>query len=143
AVAQLAHDSGRDATDIYSISGGNPFFVRELLAESGEAVPETVRDAVLARVARCSEPARAVAELVSLLPGKTELWLLESMLAKTEGAMDAVETGLLRHVDDAIAFCHELARLPVESSLQTAQARQMHRRILHALQARSADLSRL
>ena len=143
AVAQLAHDSGRDATDIYSISGGNPFFVRELLAASGEAVPETVRDAVLARVARCSEPARAVAELVSLLPGKTELWLLESMLAKTEGAMDAVETGLLRHVDDAIAFRHELARLAVESSLQPAQARQMHRRILHALQARSADLSRL
>jgi len=143
AVAELAHDSGRDPAGIYTISGGNPFFVRELLAASAEAVPETVRDAVLARVARCSERARAVAELVSLLPGKTEIWLLESLLPDPEGATDAVETGLLRHVEDAIAFRHELARLAVESSLQPAQARQMHRRILHALQARGADLSRL
>lgn len=141
-VAKLAHDSGRDATDIYSITGGNPFFVRELLSASGEAVPETVRDAVLARVARCSEPARAVAEFVSLLPGKTELWLLESLLA-TEGVIDAVEGGLLRHLGDALAFRHELARLAVESGLHPAQAEQMHRRILHALQARGADLSRL
>ena len=45
-------ESGVDADALYRQTSGNPFFVTEALAVGGEGVPETVRDAVLARAAR-------------------------------------------------------------------------------------------
>src|SRR5207248_524140 len=74
-VEELAKDSGRDAALLYQVTGGNPFFVREALASPGAQVPETVRDAVIARLARCTAATRELAELVSMLPGKTEAWV--------------------------------------------------------------------
>ena len=52
AVAALAAESGVDPDALYRQTNGNPFFVTEALAAGGEGVPETVRDAVLARAAR-------------------------------------------------------------------------------------------
>ena len=84
AVGELAReaspDSAWDADRLHELTGGNPFFVHEVLASPGEGVPETVRDAILARVQRCSPEIRELAELVSMCPGKTETWLIESGL---------------------------------------------------------------
>ena len=63
---------------------GNPFFVTEVLAAGGEEVPESVRDAVLARAARLSAPARGVLDAVAVIPGQLELWLLEAVSARIE-----------------------------------------------------------
>ena len=52
AVTQLASQAGRPVKGLYSITGGNPFFVTEVLATAAETVPVTVRDAVLARAVR-------------------------------------------------------------------------------------------
>src|SRR4029077_18531715 len=79
AVEQLARDTRRDAFQVYKVTGGNPFFVRELLSVPLDTVPETVRDAVLARLMQCSPAARDVAELVSLVPGSAEPWLLHGI----------------------------------------------------------------
>jgi len=49
AVAQLAARAGRPSNDLHGITGGNPLFVTEVLAAAVDAVPATVRDAVLAR----------------------------------------------------------------------------------------------
>src|SRR5205823_10252520 len=57
AVAQLAEPHGVDAEQLYSKTGGNPFFVVEALASRSEEIPDTVRDAVLARAARLSAAA--------------------------------------------------------------------------------------
>ena len=56
AVAQLASEAERPSKGLHGITGGNPFFVTELLASTAEAVPVTVRDAVLARAARYRPP---------------------------------------------------------------------------------------
>jgi predicted ATPase len=57
------------------LTNGNPFFVTEVLAgESG--IPETVRDAVLARAARLSASAREVLEAAAVIGSKIEPWLL-------------------------------------------------------------------
>ena len=82
AVEVLARDSGRDAQQLHRITGGNPFFVREVLASPGAGVPETVRDAVVARLMRCQAAARELAELVALSPRRTEVWLVEAMLGR-------------------------------------------------------------
>ena len=58
AVAELAEPYGVDADELYRRTAGNPFFVTEALAAGGASVPDSVRDAVLARAARLA-PRRA------------------------------------------------------------------------------------
>ena len=57
-VATLALPHGVDADELYRKTAGNPFFVVEALAAVEHELPETVRDAVLARAARLSPAAR-------------------------------------------------------------------------------------
>jgi DNA-binding CsgD family transcriptional regulator/tetratricopeptide (TPR) repeat protein len=144
AVEELARGTSRDARHVYQVTGGNPFFVRELLSAPMDTVPETVRDAILARLMHCSERARQVAELVSLLPGRTEPWLTRTMLGDIGAAADdAVARGLLRYHDEALAFRHELGRLAVESTIPRACAQALHQGILRILIEHGADLSQL
>ncbi|HEY2780813.1 MAG TPA: AAA family ATPase [Steroidobacteraceae bacterium] len=144
AIEQLIQDSPRDAAEVYQVTGGNPFFVRELLSAPKDAVPQTVRDAVLARLMQCGESAREVAELVSLLPGRTEPWVIRAILGDAGDAADqAVASGLLKYQDEALAFRHELGRLAVESTIPRSRAQTLHQRILRSLVEHQADLSQL
>src|SRR5436190_3807995 len=52
AVRELAEPQGVDAEELFGKTAGNPFFVCEALAAGAEEIPETVRDAVLARAGR-------------------------------------------------------------------------------------------
>src|SRR6266540_2162269 len=81
AVARLAEPHGIDADELHRTTGGNPFFVTEVLAASEERIPPTVRDAVLARAARLSPAARELLEAIAVAPKKTETWLLEELAA--------------------------------------------------------------
>jgi DNA-binding CsgD family transcriptional regulator/tetratricopeptide (TPR) repeat protein len=143
-VKVLAGDSGRDAALLHRITGGNPFFVREVLANPGELVPETVRDAVIARLARCSAGTRELAEFVAISPGRTETWLVDSVLGPRQAAVDeAGARGLLDVQTDSVGFRHELARLAVYETIQPGRARAMHGQVLHALIARGANAAQL
>ena len=55
-VGLLATRHDVDASELYRLTGGNPFFVTETLAGPAAGIPETVRDAVLARVSRLPGP---------------------------------------------------------------------------------------
>jgi DNA-binding CsgD family transcriptional regulator/tetratricopeptide (TPR) repeat protein len=144
AVEQLARGTQRNPAQIHEISGGNPFFVRELLSTPVATVPDTVRDAVLARLMQCSPAARELTELVSLMPGRAEPWLIRSFLGDARAADDeAVARGLLRHQDESLAFRHELGRLAVESAIPRGRAQEMHQSVLHKLIEHGADLSQV
>jgi DNA-binding CsgD family transcriptional regulator/tetratricopeptide (TPR) repeat protein len=137
-VAELADRAGRPAAGVHAITGGNPFFVGELLRDEAAGVPRTVADAVLARVHRCSPPAREVLDLVAVVPGRAEPWLLEAQPPE-----ECLRTGLLRVEGGAVGYRHELARLAVERSLPARRRRELHARVLTALLARDdADLAR-
>jgi len=144
AVERLARATRHDAQHIYQVTAGNAFFVRELLSAPKDTVPETVRDAVLGRLMQCSPAARELAELVSLLPGRTPYWLVRALLGEVGSPADeAVARGLLRYHDEALAFRHELGRLAVEDSMPRGRTRELHGRILEALVGHDADLSQL
>ena len=81
AVARLAERHGVDAEQLYRKTAGNPFFVVEALAAHAEDIPDTVRDAVLARTARLSPAASGLLEAVAVVPPQAELWLLEVLAA--------------------------------------------------------------
>lgn len=144
AVEVLARDSGRDATLLHQFTGGNPFFLREVLASPDEMVPDTVRDALLARLVRCSAVTRDLAEFVSISPNGAETWLVESVLGIQQTAVDeAGARGLLVVHSDAVGFCHELARLAVYSAIPPERARVLHQDVLQALAKHGGDAARL
>lgn len=142
AVAWLAASAGRPAAGLHETTGGNPFFVTEALAISVPHVPATVRDAVIARLARLSESARAIANLVSLVPGKTERWLLDKAAAKlgikdaariSDAIQECLSAGMVALADGSLAFRHELARRAVEEHLPVPYRQELHALILQAL----------
>jgi DNA-binding CsgD family transcriptional regulator/tetratricopeptide (TPR) repeat protein len=115
-----------------------------VLSAPAEQVPATVRDAVLARASRLSASARAVVEVVSLVPDRTELSLLEAVAAADAVALDeAIESGMLVPDAPAVRFRHELARLAVESAVPVGRAAALHGHVLAHLVAAGADPARL
>jgi DNA-binding CsgD family transcriptional regulator/tetratricopeptide (TPR) repeat protein len=138
AVTQLAKRAGRTVTGLRGATGGNPFFVTEVLATVGDMVPATVRDAVLARAARLSPAARQIAELVCIVPGKTEPWLLEPVVHPAEVAIEGcLGAGMLRHGDSSLSFRHELARRALQDTVPERRRQQLHAKVLEVLAARS------
>lgn len=137
AVAELARDAGRSAAGLHSATGGNPFFITEVLATSAEAVPVTVRDAVLARALRLAPASREIAELASLIPGRAEAWLLEEALHPDEAGIEGcLDIGMIRGEDGSLAFRHELARRALEGSIPRVRLRELHARVLQILSER-------
>lgn len=145
AVARLAKQTGRWVKDLYRITGGNPLFVTEVLAAPGESVPVTVRDAVLSRVARLSPTARAVAELVCVVPRKTEPWLLQQTNPCDDSVIEScLSASMVRHDDGSLAFRHELVRRALEDSLAPPRRRILHAQVLEALaNARDVPTARI
>ncbi len=137
AVARLARRAGRSSKALHSITGGNPLFVTEVLAGADDTIPATVRDAVLARALRLSPAAREIAELVCVVPGKTERWLLEQAVRPDEANIEGcLNIGMVRDKGGALAFRHELARHALEDSLSQARRQSLHARVLSILAAR-------
>ncbi len=138
-VNQLASRAGRPAGQLYGITGGNPLFVTEALAAPEGSIPVTVKDAVLARAARLSDAARRIAEIVCVIPGKAEAWLLESTVDPQEAAIEScLATGMVRDAEGSLAFRHELARRAFEDSLPMARRLELHARVLEVLAARAS-----
>jgi DNA-binding CsgD family transcriptional regulator/tetratricopeptide (TPR) repeat protein len=138
-VNTLAESAGRRIEDLYSVTGGNPFFVTEALASNEPGVPVTVSDAVLSRAARLLPASRAVLELVSVVPAKTEMWLLGDISPETAALEECARAGVLRYEGEAIAFRHELARRAIEDSLATPRRQSLHKLVLNALLNRGSE----
>jgi len=136
AVAKLAEPHGVEADELYRRTGGNPFFVTEVLAAGDDQIPPTVREAVLARAARLSAAARAVLEAVAVGSSRVELGLLELLTGDVaDGLEECLESGMLRTEAGGVAFRHELARLAIEESLPPDRRIAFHRKALAALAA--------
>jgi len=134
AVARLAAQAGRPATGLHLITGGNPFFTTEALAAAPGIVPASVRDAVLARARHLSPAAREIMELVCVVPGRTEIWLLQRAVRFEESSIeDCLGIGMVRFQDASLAFRHELARRALEDSLSASRLQSLHTKVLAIL----------
>ena len=128
--------SALDAGEVYQRTGGNPFYVTEVLAAGSERVPTTVRDAVLARVSRLSQPGRELLAAAAVLGRRVERELLVEVSGQPLEAVDeCLHSGVLVTDGDVVGFRHELARLAVERSLPQALRVDVHVRALAQLTA--------
>lgn len=147
AVATLAEQAGHSAGDLYLVTEGNPFFVSELLATAApdsRRVPDSIRDAVWSRLSRLGDGERQTLEVMSVVPGSVEPWLVPSLLgADGEALADrCVTRGLLRRDDQgALAFRHELARQATLERLPPSRQRALHARVASALSALPAPIA--
>jgi DNA-binding CsgD family transcriptional regulator len=141
AVAELA---GAPADDLHARTGGNPFYVTELLAVgAGGETPATVRDAVLARAARLDPQARRLLDATAVARPRAELWLLEAIAGPELPAIErCLASGVLRSEGTAVQFRHEIARATIEESLPPDRYVTLHRAALQALAGRG-DPARL
>ncbi len=138
AVAALAGEGG-DA--LYAATGGNPFYVTELLAARTAAeIPPSVATALLGRVSRLDDASRRLVELVSVVPNRVATSVLDAVLPEWPEAAEEPERRQLLEVDARyVRFRHELARNAIRSSLPIAARRRHHAEILAALLAAEAD----
>jgi DNA-binding NarL/FixJ family response regulator/tetratricopeptide (TPR) repeat protein len=147
AVSELARPSGMDGEELYRQTGGNPFFVTEVLAAGDSDIPHSVRDAVLARAARVSPDARTLLDAVAMVPPRAELWVLEALAPKEFGHLDeCITSGMLSPDGAGVTFRHELARLALAESISPDRALALNRRALVILSQPphgTPDLARL
>ena len=140
AVRTLAEPHGIDADALHRSTGGNPFYVTEVLSAPAAAIPATVRDAVLARAARLSPPARELLERLAMIPGAADPELID---AADEPLDECLLSGMTRMQGRTVAFRHELARLALEAEVPPRRRAALHREVLERLEARGADPARL
>ena len=138
AVARLAGD---DAERVFAATGGNPFYVTELLAaDAGSEPPRTVSNAVLARTARLDDDSRRLLELVSVVPSRVPTKLLEHVMPDWPFAAEEPERRQLLHVGaTSVRFRHELARHAIRGSLPIARRRTLHATVLKFLLGTNGD----
>jgi predicted ATPase/DNA-binding CsgD family transcriptional regulator len=139
AVGALARAAGREAGDLFATTAGNAFFVTEaLLGDDRNALPATVRDAVLIRAGRLSPAARRLLDTVAIFPRRVELPVLTTLCGpEAERRIEAcAAAGMVEAGQDVCAFRHEIARLAIESAIPAAERRRLNGRALAALRER-------
>jgi len=134
AVRELAGGSGLPAPELYRLTGGNPFYVTEVLRAGMAEVPPTARDAVLARAARLSDGSREVLDVAALTGSRVEARLLELVTGCPPPVLDELlESGLLVGDGGWVRFRHEIARLAVAHAVAGHRGQAVHGLVLAAL----------
>lgn len=144
---------------IHTETGGNPFFVKQLvrhleeLASDGGArgadpgVPEGVRDVIAARVGRLSEHAGRVLGVAALIGRDFDLEVLERVAGLPEDelldVLDAAVRGALlvevASTPGRYSFAHALLRTTLESELSATRRSRLHGRIGEAIEQLHGD----
>ncbi len=141
AVTQLAAGSGVNAEVLYRLTGGNPFFVTEVLAAGPDALhdgglPRSVSEAVAGRFARLSAPARETVQAAAVCGPRAHPTLLQAVCPDAAGALaECLAAGvLLADTDtDTVRFRHELARRATAERIPDYQRRVLHKQVLTVL----------
>jgi predicted ATPase len=117
------------------VTGGNPFYVREVLEAGWLSVPPTVRDMVGARLARSSPAAREAVQVAAVIGTRVERPLLASVLPGPDSAVDeCLASGILIADGTGVRFRHELIRMAAEASIAPHRQAELHARLLTALE---------
>jgi len=134
AVDKLAQEKGYNGEDVYTISGGNPFYVTEILAGYSLGVPDNIKDSILSVYHRLDETTKHIWEVLSVLPTAFDVNYLEKLEPTFASAIEnCLETKILIHEKGLIFFKHELYRRTVETALSPLVRVSLHKKILALL----------
>jgi DNA-binding SARP family transcriptional activator len=144
-------DAARMADAVHARTGGNAFFVVEILRglsqPGARGVPQNVRQAINARRAGLGDDADLLLAVAAVLGLEVDLGLLEAVAElpaeRAETALDElIAADLLRPAQGSargVEFPHALVREAVDAELNALRRRRLHRRAADALIAVSED----
>lgn len=132
--------------ELFARSQGNPFFAEELLAASGDSggqrLPESLRDALTARVERLSSEARQVVRSAAVAGSIVGHRLLVAASALPDGQLaaalrEAIENNVLVQdpVSESYGFRHELLREALYEELLPGERVALHAALARALES--------
>ena len=132
------------AAELHALTGGNPFYVGEVLAMGSAEVPPSVTDVVRARVRGHSPEAQRILAAAAILGRPAPARLLAAVAGVPPAAVDECQaSGTLLEDGQAFVFRHELTRRAVETTVPRVQATELHRIALLALEREGADPAEL
>jgi DNA-binding CsgD family transcriptional regulator len=138
----------RIVTALHQRTGGNPFFLEELLKAAGNAdlerihtqpLPWNLAEALRSQLDGLAPDMRRVVEAAAVLGARVSFDLLASVTGLDEPALilamrELVDRGLLVEVeDDLFGFRHALTREAVAGEMLARQRRRLHEAALEAL----------
>ncbi|MCW2939009.1 MAG: helix-turn-helix transcriptional regulator [Actinomycetia bacterium] len=133
------------AAEIRERSGGNPFFVEELLAarRDGTTLPTALRDVVLARVEALSEPAQRVLQVAAVAGRRVDHQVLAAVSAQpVEQLVGVLREAVAHHVltaeegSESYAFRHALVQEAIYDDLLPVERGPLHAAYARALSGR-------
>ena len=148
--------SYRTADAVQRRTGGNPFFLEELVRANGMdgadelgdmPLPWSLAEAVLRQIDDLDPAARRTAEAAAVLGHRVAFDLLSEVTEQGEDTLivhlrDLVARGVLVEAgDDEFNFRHALVREAIDSQLLARQRRRLHEAALECLLASNGDRS--
>lgn len=133
-VRRMVEGSDLDPARVHALTGGNPFFVTEIVKEPDRPLPGSVRDAILARTAEVTPEDFDVLQLVASAPDRLDERVLPALGVDLSSLRRLEDTGLLSRSRGGLAYRHELARQAIESTVPAGGEADLHRRLLDALE---------
>ncbi len=131
AVVEMAIQKGYNGEDVYSISGGNPFYVNEILANYSPGVPDNIKDSILSVYERQKEGTKNAWQIWSVMPEGLEVdrvAKIKSALGKAIDHCFAISVILVQ--SGKVVFKHELYRRTIEESLTLFKRMELNKMIL-------------
>jgi DNA-binding CsgD family transcriptional regulator/tetratricopeptide (TPR) repeat protein len=140
AVEALAGRHRRSADGLHALTGGNPFYLQQVLNAAPGALPGSLRDTVLAQADLLAPSVRDALDTLSCSPGGLELELLLALHPEALAGLDSqAARALVEARPPWLAFRHELARRVLEEALPPLRRWQLHRGLLEKLQTLPAQ----
>jgi DNA-binding CsgD family transcriptional regulator/tetratricopeptide (TPR) repeat protein len=131
AVEKLADSKGYSGEDVYSISGGNPFYVNEILASYSPGVPDNIKDSILSVYERQEEGTKHAWQICSVIPEGLEVNRFAKIRASWDAGMDhCFAMNVIIVKNDKVIFKHELYRRTIEESLSPFKRIELNKLIL-------------
>ncbi|CAN3128096.1 ATP-binding protein [Mycobacterium sp. smrl_JER01] len=132
AIEALAGDRDVDAARLHRLTGGNAFFVCEMLDHDGTDLPATVRDAILSRTADLDPAAWELLSLLTCAPGALGDHLLAALGVSVPVLERLHRAKLIRRDSRGVAFRHDLCRNAIAGVIAPGAEPALHRRLLRA-----------
>ena len=131
AVEKMAEERGYKGEDVFSISGGNPFYVTEILASYSPGVPDNIKDAILSVYHKQEKGTKNAWEICSVIPEGLEINRFAKIKSSWDEGMDhcfALQIIIVKN--NRIVFKHELYRRTIEGSLSPFKRITLNKKML-------------
>jgi ATP/maltotriose-dependent transcriptional regulator MalT len=131
AVEKMAEERGYKGEDVFSISGGNPFYVTEILASYSPGVPDNIKDSILSVYHRQEKGTKNAWEICSVIPEGLEINRFGKIKSSWDEGMDhcfALQIIIIKK--NRVVFKHELYRRTIEGSLSPFKRIALNKKML-------------